>query len=189
MNKSIHYVTGNADKFRDAQIVLPKYGYDVIQNTFEMKEEQSDDGEHIARDKAQQAFFRLKEPLFVNDTVWMVPALNNFPGAFMHYVNKCFLPEDWLRLMHGIDDRRAIMREYMVYKDEHREEVFFKDMVGEFLHEASGTDGENSDKVVSFTGDGVSIASARDKGVYATASKQGATSYDLLGEWLKNNLG
>jgi hypothetical protein len=91
--------------------------------------------------------------------------------------------------MHGIDDRRAIMREYMVYKDEHREEVFFKDMVGEFLHEASGTDGENSDKVVSFTGDGVSIASARDKGVYATASKQGATSYDLLGEWLKNNLG
>jgi hypothetical protein len=107
----------------------------------------------------------------------------------MKYANDCFTPQDWLRLMSGVTDRRAIMREILVYKHATHEEVMHKDVVGEFLQDFSGNDGVSSDKVISFSGDSVTIAYARDNGKFTTASKQGATSYDLLGEWLKTNLG
>ena len=39
---------------------------------------------------------------------WEIPALRGFPGAYMHPVNDWFTAGDWLRLMHGIADRRII---------------------------------------------------------------------------------
>ncbi len=105
----------------------------------------------------------------------------------MKYVNDCFEPEDWLRLMHGIADRRIIMREVLVFINESQQKTLYNDVEGKLLLSPSGVDGVSSDKVVSFSGDDISIASARDNGNITTASKVGKTSYDLLGEWLKNS--
>ncbi len=184
MNRKITFVTGNKDKFQDAEVILGKYGYEVVQRKLDIIEIQDIDGASIARHKADQAYTQLKKPLFINDTQWMIPALNDFPGAFMKYTNDCFTPSDWLRLMAGVKDRRAIMREILVYKDANSNEVMYKDVVGEFLLAEDGVDGVSSDKVISFSGDGVSIAKSRDTGRITTASHQGTTSYDLLGEWL-----
>lgn len=182
--KELLFVTGNKDKFADAQSILGNYGFKTIQKKIDLEEVQEIDGEKIALHKAVQAFAQLKQPLFVNDTIWMIPAINNFPGAFMKYTNDCFNPEDWLRLMNGLDDRRIIMREILVFIDENQQKILFNDVEGLILHSSSGTDGVSSDKVVSFSGDGISIASARDDGKITTASKVGKTSYDLLAEWL-----
>lgn len=116
----------------------------------------------------------------------MIPVLNNFPGAFMKYTNDCFKPEDWLRLMNGLENRRVIMREVLVFINENQQKILFNDVEGKILHNASGVDGVSSDKVISFSSDGVSIASARDSGKITTAAKVGKTSYDLLGEWLNS---
>jgi len=184
--KELLFVTGNKDKFLDAVENLKKYGYRAVQNKIDIKELQESDGEAIARHKAEQAYLQLKQPLIVNDTIWLIPALNNYPGPYMKFANECFEPEDWLRLMEGIKDRRAIMREILVYKDGTYEKTFSNDIVGEFLYGSTGNDGVSSDKVISFTGDKTSIATARDKGNVSTGSMQGKTSYDLLGEWLQS---
>ena len=183
--KEIIYVTGNKDKFQDGERILKNYGYQCVQEKLNFQELQEIDGEIIAKHKAKQAYEQFKQPLFINDTVWMIPALNNFPGAFMKYTNDAFAPEDWLRLMHGIGDRRAILREFVVYKDENYQKVFYRDVVGEFLNESSGINGESSDKVISLSGDNVSIAKSRDTGGSLTSSARSKTSYDLLGEWLQ----
>jgi len=187
LSNHITFVTGNKDKYQDAATILKKYGFLVEQHKLEIVELQDVDGESIARHKAEQAYDQLEVPLFVNDTIWMVPALNNFPGAFMKYTNDCFTPNDWLRLMKDVKDRRVVMREILVYKDGKSEKLMYKDVVGVFLEDADGKDGVSSDKVISFSEDGISIAKARDAGNITTASKKGATSYDLLGEWLCNN--
>lgn len=184
--KELLFITGNKDKFADAQSILSNYRFEVLQKKLDLEEVQETDGEKIAVHKARQAFDLLGQPLFVNDTIWMIPALNNFPGAFMKYTNDCFNPEDWLRLMDGVSDRRIIMREILVFIDETQHKVLFNDVEGQMLFSASGIDGVSSDKIVSFSGDGVSIASARDSGKITTASNVGKTSYDLLGEWLSS---
>lgn len=184
--KELIYVTGNKDKFADGNLQMQKYGYTCVQQKVHMQELQHTDGEIIARHKAQQAYDTLKKPVLVNDTTWLIPALNDFPGVFMQYTNDCFNPNDWLRLMDGVEDRRAIIREILVYKNANYEKVFFRDAVGSFLHEASGTDGVSSDKVISFSGNDVSVAAARDSGIIATMAGDDKTGYDLLGEWLQS---
>jgi XTP/dITP diphosphohydrolase len=182
--KELLFVTGNKDKFADAKQILSSYELTVVQKKLPLEEIQHTDGQKIALHKAQQAFHELGQPLFVNDTIWMIPALHNFPGAFMKYINDCFDSSDWLRLMDGVTDRRIIMREVLVYIDATQQKILYNDIEGIILHEASGKDGVQSDRIVSFSGDGISIAEARDNGRITTASKLGKTSYDLLGEWL-----
>lgn len=184
--KQLIYVTGNKDKFTDGQQILKQYGYDAVQKKLKIDELQLTDGELIARHKAQQAFDLLQKPLFVNDTTWHIPAINNFPGAFMKYVNETFTPEDWLRLMKDVDDRRVIMREILVFKDTDDEVVFFHDVEGTFLFESSGVDGVTSDKVITMRKDSKSIAAARDENIFTTKELE-TTSYDLLGKWLNAN--
>lgn len=183
--KELIYVTGNKDKFQEGETILKKYGVKCVQQKLELMELQETDGEIIALDKARQAYRSLKNPILVNDAIWMIPALNNFPGAFMKYTNDCFTPEDWLRLMEGIEDRRIIIREIIVYKDEHYEKIFYQDDVGVFLHEPSGVDGQPSDKVVSFSDDMMSVAILRDRGNATNTNSSGASGYDLVGEWLQ----
>jgi len=183
--KDLIYVTGNKDKFQDGTFQMKKYGYTCIQKKADIQELQDTDGEAIARFKADQAYKLFNKPLIVNDTTWMIPALNNFPGVFMKYTNDCFTPYDWLRLMDGVVDRRVIIREILVYKDKDYEKVFFKDEIGEFLYESTGIDGQPSDKVVSFSNDKISVALARDNGVISTSKNQEESGYDLLGEWLQ----
>lgn len=184
--KELLYVTGNKDKFSEGVLLMKKYRYTCVQQKADIQELQDTDGEAIARHKAEQAYQLFKKPLIINDSTWMIPALNNFPGALMKYTNDCFTAEDWLRLMNGVEDRRVIIREIIVYKDENYEKVFFKDEIGAFLYEPTGIDGQPSDKVVSFTGDDISVAMARDNGTVSTTNNSGMTGYDLLGEWLQS---
>lgn len=111
----ILYVTTNEDKFNKAKINLEQYGIELKQQSFEMLEIQTSNGEKIVRHKAKQAYEYFKKPVLVNDDTWSIPALRGFPSTGMKFCNDFLLAKDWLRLMKDTDDRRVFLISYYAY--------------------------------------------------------------------------
>lgn len=107
--KKIYYATTNQDKYNKAVKYLAQYNVVVEQVSLELDELQTFDQIELVKKKAQSAFEILKKPVLVSDDCWSIPALRGFPNVNMKQCNHYLLAEDWLRLMHGIEDRRIDM--------------------------------------------------------------------------------
>lgn len=164
---SLAFVTTNEDKFRFFQAWLNEVGLAIDQVKLDIDEIQSFSYEHIAVDKAQKAYAQIGRPLFVNDSAWEIPALKGFPGAYMKFVDQWFEPEDFLRLMSGKTDRRIFLHEATVFVDRRGTKVYRQKFEGKFLDYKSGDFGLPLDKVVSMSGDGVSLSLAKERGELA----------------------
>ena len=113
----ILYVTTNEDKFNKAKLNLEEYGINLSHQILEMEEIQSSSGEQIVRNKAEQAFAYFKKPVLVNDDTWSIPALRGFPSTGMKLCNDFLVAQDWLRLLHGVVDRRVFLYSHYAYHD------------------------------------------------------------------------
>ncbi len=185
MKKIINYITGNPDKVRSANQLLSEFNIEVNQKKVDIDEIQSDSIEEIAIDKAKKAFELIKEPLFVNDAGWLIPALNGFPGPFMKFVNDWFSATDFLNLMKDHENREIILREVTVYIDKDQTKIFTHDVKGTILKEIFEGEGKSSDKVVSLTNDGTSIAQANQENNFASAKEQ--PMWSEFGKWLSKS--
>jgi non-canonical purine NTP pyrophosphatase (RdgB/HAM1 family) len=180
--KQITFVTGNEQKLRAAQAVLEPRGITVTNTKLDVVEIQDEDGEVIARDKAQKAYDQLQEPLLVNDDIWIIPGLNGFPGPYMKSINHWFTADDWLRLTAELTDRRIILRQYVVYQDEHGQQLFRCDIEGVILREAKGEASNHNDTIVSFNDQGLSNAEVRASGISSIQHRK--TAWHDVAEWL-----
>lgn len=132
------YVTGNLNKIRQAAAICEPVGILLKPTTLDIVEIQAEDGEPIARDKAAKAFAALQQPLVVSDDTWIIPGLNGFPGPYASSVNKWFSVDDWVRLTKGLQDRRIILRQFVVYQDASQQKLFVVDIEGVILEEPRG---------------------------------------------------
>ena len=48
----------------------------------------------------------------------------------MHPINDWFTADDWLRLMQGVQDRRIVLRQHVVYQDERGQFYAVSDLEG-----------------------------------------------------------
>lgn len=178
------YITSNNHKIESAKNHLANYNIDLKINKVDIKEIQSPDIEEVAVDKAKKAFEILKKPLFVNDSGWYIEALNGFPGPFMSYVNDWFSSEDFLNLLKPYQDKRVVLRQVIVYIDSKNLKVFSHDAKGVFLGDIQG-EGRSSDRVISLSGDGISLAQKHKMGNFKIESEE--ELWREFGEWLKSN--
>ncbi len=148
----INYVTGNKGKLEFAQKFLTENGFEVVQKIPEKEilEIQSQDYLEIAIDKAKKAYEQIKQPLFVTDTSWEIPALNGFPGAFMSYVNKWFTEQDFLNLMESKSDRSVFCFDNIVYIDEKEIKTFQIKFKGEIAKVPKGNSKNSFHNIVLF---------------------------------------
>ncbi len=153
----IFYVTGNNYKFQKAKRCADELNIDLVQKALEIKEVQSDSIEKIAKFKAQQAFNTLKKPLVVSDSGWNIPALNGFPGPYMHYINDWFNSDDFLNLMKDKEDRRIILKHVICAASEKGFKLFKGEHKGFFADKTEGK-GISSDEVVKMEGSNHTIA-------------------------------
>jgi XTP/dITP diphosphohydrolase len=79
----------------------------VVHAALECPEYRSDDVGEIARQKAIYAYSHLRRPLIVDDTSFSVCSLQGFPGTYAAYVQQTIGNAGILRLLSGIEDRRA----------------------------------------------------------------------------------
>lgn len=153
----LYFVTSNKDKIFLATSNLSPLGIEFETKPFDAPEIQSDNTDEIAIKKAIDAYSIIQQPLFVSDDTWSIPALNGFPGAYMHYINEWLTPEDILRLMQPYTNREAILRQTLCFTDGTQTKVFSQDNTGSILDKPQGK-GQPSLVLTTFTKSGKSLA-------------------------------
>jgi XTP/dITP diphosphohydrolase len=143
-DKVLFFATGNIHKFNEARSILSKFGIAVGMLRVKGEELQSDSLREIAQASAREAFKRCRLPVMVEDAGLFIEALNGFPGPYAAYVYKTIGNKGVLKLMEGVEARKAVFRSAIAYCDSNAEVppvVFEGEAEGEItVNERSGSD-------------------------------------------------
>ena len=123
----------------------------------ETPEIQSEDLREVAERSVLYAYDVLREPVMVEDAGLFIEALNGFPGPFSSYVYKTIGVEGILKLMRGVEDRRAKFVSVIAFYSPITEPVkfFTGEVEGRISEEARGSKGFGFDPIfIPAEGDG-----------------------------------
>ena len=142
--KEITFVTGNRGKFSEAAKLIPG----LRQADIGPPEIQADSVEEVARFSVVEAYKQLGKPsCFVEDAGLFVDALNGFPGVYSRYVLDTIGAEGLLKLMGGIENRKAHFEACIAYYDGKKIRVFSGRADGTIAHEGKGKSGFGFDPI------------------------------------------
>lgn len=111
----VFFATNNINKFNEAREVLAKNKMALGMLRIKSLEIQSESLEEIAQASVIEAFRRYRLPMVVEDAGLFVDALNGFPGPYAAYVYRTVGNQGLLRLMEGIDSRKAKFKSVVAY--------------------------------------------------------------------------
>lgn len=135
----ITYVTGNWSKILSAKQILEPLGIEVDNIKMETEEIQANTVEEVAMHSAKEASEKLKCTVLKNDTGLFVEALNGFPGPYTHYVDETLKEDGLLKLLDGIENRKACFIEAFAYCEYGKNPIVFKSITnGTIAKEKSG---------------------------------------------------
>jgi XTP/dITP diphosphohydrolase len=77
----VRFVSGNPQKFQEAQEILGRVGITVVPSTLKIEELQTTNIEALIHDKLLKAFNKIGRPLFVEHTGLYLDHLNGLPGG------------------------------------------------------------------------------------------------------------
>ena len=190
--KTVYFATTNQEKLKNAQIVCFEAGIIIEPAALDIDEIQGENSELIVKDKASRAFELTGKPVVVSDDSWSIKALNGFPGPYMKSINHWFSPEDFLRLMHNIEDRRITLHQYLAYASDEITKVFKTESFGEIVHNVR--DGEQalpSQAVIAMDSDGgktIAEALAQDDEAIRQRYKERRDVWHDFVEWYKKSV-
>ncbi len=121
----ITYVTGNWSKVLSAKQILEPLGIEVDNVKMETKEIQADTVEEVAIHSAKYASDKLKCTVLKNDTGLFVEALKGFPGPYTHYVDETVGEDGLLKLLDGVENRKACFIEAFAYCEYGKDPIVF----------------------------------------------------------------
>lgn len=189
--KTVYFATTNEQKIRIAQAVCADSDIAIKPVALDIDEIQGEDSEVIVRDKAKRAFEQLGMPVVVSDDTWSIRALKGFPGAYMKSINYWFGPEDFIRLMNGIEDRHITLHQYLAYTDGNVTEVFKNDFEGQVAKEVRGKSEKSPNMTVTIldSDNGKTIAEVFEQGAEAMTErhKNRVDAWHKFIEWNKSD--
>ncbi len=134
--KIIFFATNNFHKFNEARRVLAQHKIAAGMLRVKALEIQSASLSDIAQSSAVDAFGRCRLPVIVEDAGLFVDALKGFPGPYAAYVYQTAGNSGLLKLLEGVDDRKATFRSAIVYYDGNGAPVCFEgEAAGEITRE------------------------------------------------------
>ncbi len=77
----INFVTKNPHKAREVEAILGNIGVSIVHAPLTIHEIQTEDINHIVRDKALKAFTQVGRPVFIEHTGLYIDSLGGFPGG------------------------------------------------------------------------------------------------------------
>lgn len=171
--KIIYFATSNPEKIQIAQTVCNELGATIKPVALDIDEVQGEDPEAIVRDKADRAYEQLGMPVVVSDDTWDIRALKGFPGAYMKSINYWFNPEDFLRLMNGLEDRHITLHQYLAYTDGIATEIFENNIHGHIIDEVRGNSEKSPNTTVTVldSDNGKTIAEVFEQGTEAIVAR------------------
>lgn len=129
--KVILFATNNFHKFDEARSVLTKRGVAVGMLRVKALEIQSESLDEIARASVVNAYDHCHLPIIVEDAGLFVEALNGFPGPYAAYVYMTIGNLGLLKLMEGLENRKATFRSAIAYFDGLSDPIcFYGEVIG-----------------------------------------------------------
>ncbi len=173
----IYFVTGNRGKFEEAQGVLG----DVEQRNVGYAEIQADTLEEVALFGMKEVREKLDGPVMIEDAGLFIESLKGFPGVYSAYVFDTIGNEGILRLLDGVEDRRAVFRSVLGYAEPGMEPILFKgELWGEIAQKPRGSGGFGYDPIFEVGEKTIAEMDLEEKN---TISHRGASIRDLK-SWL-----
>lgn len=103
----------------------------------------------------------------------------------MKYMNQWFSPEDFVNLWSKYQDREVVLRQALIYIDEDQIKTFIYDSPGIILNEIRGQTGIPSDRVISLSHTGLSIAEEKEGKRFSITGEE--KLWEEFVNWLKAN--
>ena len=177
-------VTGNMKKLISARQFLEPYGIEVDNEKMDTTEIQSDSIEEIAAFSAKEASDKLKCTVLKNDTGFFIEALNGFPGPYTHQVMSSVGTDGILKLMKGIENRKAYYLEAFAYCEYGKEPVVFTSITkGQLAKRKSGKYGLRIDPIFIPEGHNKTMAHYNDEERFHLWN---TSAYDKLAQYILN---
>jgi len=175
----IYFVTGNWGKFEEARGILG----DVEQRNIGYTEIQADSLEEVAVFGMREVSEKVDGPVMIEDAGLFIETLQGFPGVYSAYVFDTIGNEGILRLLDGVEDRRAVFRSVLGYAEPGMEPILFKgELWGKIAHEPRGSGGFGYDPIFEVEGKTIAEMDLEEKN---RISHRGA-SIRALKSWLSS---
>lgn len=181
----ITLVTGNWAKIAMAKQILEPLGIEVDNVKMDTIEIQADSVEEVAAYSAKWASDKLKTTIVKNDTGIMVEALKGFPAAYTHYAADTIGEDGLLKLMRGVENRKACFVQALAFCEYGKEPVVFKSITeGSIAKRKSGKYGWAWDFIFIPKGQTKTLGSFPDDKRFKFWND---TGYKQLVDYLKKN--
>lgn len=177
----VEFATGNPRKAEEVRSILRPYGIDLKIVKVRKIEIQDDSIERIAAFSARILARRIGKPIVVEDTGLFIDALKGFPGPYSAYVYRTIGLKGVLKLMEGVEDRRATFVCVVAYCEPGYRPIVFEGRVrGRIVDEARGSSGWGYDPI--FEPDGYDRTYA-ELGEYKNEVSHRAEAFRKFANW------
>jgi inosine triphosphate pyrophosphatase len=121
MTQSIHFITGNINKFNEAQKIIPR----LVQLHIDLPEIQSLDGCEIIEAKLSEAKKKNSGPFVVEDTSFHMECMGGLPGPLAKWFLSSIGNQGLYEIARKYDNYRASFSAVVGYCDPHGQINFF----------------------------------------------------------------
>lgn len=179
------FITSNPGKVEEAMKYFEPLGVEVYQLRMEYPEIQADTLEEVALFGVEWLSGKIGGPFFLDDSGLFIDAFDGFPGVYSAYVYRTLGTDGILKLMDGLENRKAHFKSVIAYWDGEAH-IFTGRVDGEITTSPRGSGGFGFDPIfkplgfeetfAEMTTDEKNLISHRGRALKAFA------------EWLKENL-
>ncbi|ASI99486.1 XTP/dITP diphosphatase [Thermococcus celer] len=179
------FVTSNPGKVEEAKKYFEPLGVDVHQLHLEYPEIQADTLEEVALFGVEWLSSMIDGPFFLDDSGLFIDALGGFPGVYSAYVYRTLGIGGILKLMDGVENRRAHFESVVAYWDGEAH-LFTGRVDGEITNGPKGSSGFGFDPIFKPHGFDKTFAemTTEEKNVISHRGH----ALKAFADWLKENL-
>ncbi|MBD3388564.1 MAG: XTP/dITP diphosphatase [Candidatus Altiarchaeales archaeon] len=141
------FATSNTNKVEEANKIAAEYGMSFQQVNIIYPEVRAESVSKVAGEGVRYVYEKLKRPVIVEDSGLFIDALNDFPGTYSAYVFKRIGCEGILKLLDGVEDRRARFKSAIGYCDKKGVKVYEGVVEGSIPCEMRGSKGFGYDPI------------------------------------------
>lgn len=184
--RTIWILTSNPNKLREGQLLLLETGFELRQIRAEKLEIQAEDLESIAAYSVERISPNDPRPVIVEESGLFIEHYKGFPGPYSSYTLKKIGLMGILKLMEGVEDRRAYYKSVIAFKHGCELRLFQGSVWGRISGESRGTGGFGYDPIfIPDEGDGRTFGEMTIEEKNSISHR--ARAFRRLGAWLRSN--
>ncbi|MEM4727000.1 MAG: XTP/dITP diphosphatase [Candidatus Bathyarchaeia archaeon] len=184
--RAIWMLTGNPHKYEEGRLTLSEMGIDLHLLRGEKLEIQADELEEIASHSLEGISINDPRLIISEESGLFIERYGGFPGPYSSYTLRKIGLIGILKLMEGLEDRRAYYKSVIALKHGCDLHLFQGVVWGRISQEPRGTGGFGYDPIfIPDEGDGRTFGEMTIEEKNAISHR--ARAFRMLGAWLKSN--